>query len=931
MEFRFDANQEFQIAAVDSITGLLEGQPRTGLNMEFSLNGSFAAVPNRLDLGEVELLSNLKAVQQRNGISPDDELAFIEGTCQNGEGEKTVRFPNFSIEMETGTGKTYVYIRTMLELFSCYGLRKFIVVVPSVAIREGVLKTLQVTKKHFSEFYGNTPYRYYVYDSASLSQIRSFAESDGIEIMIMTIDSFNKALKEDGKGNVIHRPTDKLQGETPIHMVQAARPILILDEPQNMESEKSITALAALNPLFALRYSATHRNPYNIVYRLSPYEAYRQGLVKRIEVASVVQQDDANTPFLRLESITTEKMTIRARLAVHKLMKTGMVKEQSVTVKPGDSLAAITGRPEYSGFEIDEINPGEGFVRFVNDIEIADGEAIGTDKTDLFAEQIRYTVDEHLRRQKRYREAGIKVLSLFFIDKVENYIGENAIIRRLFDEAFNSLKTKYPEYAGLSAADVQGSYFAQKKRKGGSVEVLDSVSGKTEEDRAAYDLIMKDKERLLSFEEPVSFIFSHSALREGWDNPNVFQICTLNQTASEVKKRQEVGRGIRLCVDQSGNRLRDERFNILTVVANESYERFVESLQSNMKAEYQEQIENRYGKPVSKLTDDERKKVEEEYGQGILPPKPENARKRITTSPRQDLLDSPEFKELWSLISQKTRYAVKIDTEKLINDVVSELNTIEVRPPRIDITKARVQVDSENRFEFLQLSSARTVKDLAGKYALPNLADVMANIIEHSNPPVRLTRRTFLNIIRQLENKELALRNPQEFAQEAVRVIRAKLAEQLVNGIEYEKTGEYYQQSILEELPGWQDTLLTIKNKSVYEYVKCDSGVEERFAEALDKTLDYVKLFLKLPPKFLVPTPVGDYNPDWAIVAEDIDAHGESSEEPTLYLVRETKGDNWSEDSRTRERRKVDCGEKHFKGALGMNYKVVSSADELLP
>ncbi|HAH86009.1 MAG TPA: hypothetical protein DCL60_01405, partial [Armatimonadetes bacterium] len=399
--------------------------------------------------------------------------------------------------------------------------------------------------------------------------------------------------------------------------------------------------------------------------------------------------------------------------------------------------------------------PGEGFLRFINDIEIAEGEAIGTDKTDLFAEQIRYTVDEHLRRQKRYRGAGIKVLSLFFIDKVENYAGENALIRRLFDEAFDTLKVKYPEYAGLSAADVQGSYFAQKKRKGGNIEVLDSVSGKTEEDRAAYDLIMKDKERLLSFEEPVSFIFSHSALREGWDNPNVFQICTLNQTASEVKKRQEVGRGIRLCVDQSGNRLHDERFNILTVVANESYEHFVDSLQSNMDAEYREQIENRYGKSVSKLTDDERKKVEEEYGQGILPPRPENARKRITASPRRDLLESPEFKELWNRISRKTRYAVKLDTEKLVADVAKELNSMEVKPPRIDTAKARVQVDAENRFELLQLSAARTVKDLADKYALPNLVDVMTNIIEHSNPPVRLTRRTFLNIIRRLEDKEL--------------------------------------------------------------------------------------------------------------------------------------------------------------------------------
>jgi type III restriction enzyme len=718
MQFKFDANQDYQLEAISTVVDLFAGQPRIETELHFSPGASsFAAVPNRLDLDDKALLDNLYQVQNRNNITRDASLKRIKASIKvpvsdvYPEGEKDAAFDNFSMEMETGTGKTYVYLRTALELYQRYSYRKFIVVVPSVAIREGVLKTLQVTEKHFAEVYQNIPYRYYAYDSANLSQVRQFALSDSVEIMVMTLQAFiSKAAA------VIYKSTDRLQGETPVYLVQAGRPILILDEPQNMESEKSITALAALDPLFALRYSATHRNPYNLVYRLTPYDAYRNGLVKRIEVASVVKEGEGNQPYIRLVKVEAKKKTITASMIVHQLMKSGTITEQPVTVKPGDKLQEKTGREEYAGYEIEEINPGEQCVRFANNQELAVGSEIGADKDALFEAQIHYTIEQHFRRQQKLKAQGIKVLSLFFIDRVDNYAAADGMIKRLFNEAFNALKLVYPDWKDRSATEVQAAYFASHRTKSGELVLEDSKSGEAEKDTEAYDLIMKDKERLLSFEEPVSFIFSHSALREGWDNPNVFQICTLNQTSSEVKKRQEVGRGVRLAVDQQGERVRDEQTNVLTVVANESYERYVTSLQSEIAFEFQVEIESRYGKPIIDLTDEERAKIAEEYGEGILPPKPANARKPAVVHLRKEYMLRAEFKELWEKIKYKTKYAVKIDTKKLIEDVIKELDPSAITPLRIKVTKALVQVSDDNAFEALQMSGAKTVMSLAGHF-----------------------------------------------------------------------------------------------------------------------------------------------------------------------------------------------------------------------
>ena len=927
MQFKFDAHQQYQIDAIDAVVDLFEGQPRIEADLAFassygSAQASFAAVPNRLDLSEHELLANLRKVQARSGISPDPELRFISEQIATPAGSRECRFANSSIDMETGTGKTYVYLRTALELFRRYGLRKFIIVVPSIAIREGVIKTLQVTQRHFRELYENTPYRYTTYDSANLSQVRQFALSDSVELMVMTLASFNKA------SNVIHQSTDRLQGEMPIALIQTARPILILDEPQNMESEKSIAALASLNPLFALRYSATHRVPYNVVYRLTPFEAYRQRLVKHIEVASVVQAGETPQPYIRLAKIETRKRSLTARMVVHTLMKSGTVKESTITVRPGDSLEDKTGRIEYRGYDVDEINLGSGFVRFANEVELPLGQELGADREAIFEAQIRYTIRQHMRRQERIRSAGLKVLSLFFIDRVDNYALQDGVIRRLFDRAFDEIKQDFPNWRDRQSSDVQAAYFARRQTQGGDVVLLDSKTGEAERDRQAYELIMQDKERLLSFDEPVSFIFSHSALREGWDNPNVFQICTLNQTVSEMKKRQEVGRGVRLAVNQTGERVRDDRYNVLTVVANESYERFVTQLQSEVALEYHDEIEARYGKSIADLSEEERAAVAAEYGEGILAPKPADANHPAKATLRKERQLSPEFKELWERIKHKTRYAVTIDSEKLVQDVVAALAWEAIQPPRIAITKARVDVSSTNIFEAMQMSAAKSVRSLAGRYPLPNLVEIMENLMAHTTPPMCLTRRTLLEIIRQAPHPQAVVDSPSEFATVAVRIIKEMLAEQLVEGIRYERINAWYEMTQFDaEIESWTDYLVAAEH-ALYDNVPCDSDIERRFVEDLERR-DDVRLYVKLPGWFTVPTPIGEYNPDWAIVMENRDEHGESSAEPLLYLVRETKSTHALDQLRPDERRKILCGHSHFSVALGVDYRVVVAAKEL--
>jgi len=902
MELRFDAAQEHQIGAIESVARLFETQGRIEATMSFSRDAGFLASPNRLDVDEADLLKNLQGVQKSNGIPTNSTLACIEQEIDAPGGKKWVRFPNFSVEMETGTGKTYVYIRTALELNKRYGFRRFIIVVPSIAIKEGVLKTFQITQKHFRELYGNLPYTFYAYDSANLTQVRQFSSSPNVEFMVMTLDSFNKAMTQEGKGNVIRRSTDRLQGATPIHIVQASKPILILDEPQNMESEKSVAALAALNPLLALRYSATHRNPYNLVYRLSPAEAYRQGLVKKIEVASVLKESDVNLPYIRVDDVSSKKRTLTASLTVNKLMRGGTVKQAAVTVRPGDDLQKKTNLPEYERFVVDEINLNTQRVIFSSGTEIAVGGSQGADKEAIFEAQIRYTIEEHFRKQQRLRDREIKVLSLFFIDRVENYASTDGLIRRTFLKAFEELKKNYKDWRNSSANEVQTSYFAFTRRKGGRIDLEDSATGESQKDEAAYDLIMKNKERLLSFESKEAFIFSHSALREGWDNPNIFQICTLHQTTSEIRKRQEIGRGVRLAVDQTGKRIYDPQLNVLTVVANQSYEEYVRQLQQE---------------------------IVEDYGEGVeLPPRPANARKPVTIRLRKEYVLKPEFKELWGRIKRKTRYYVSIDTDRVIREAVAAVDQLEIKHPRIVVSKAELNIDDEGTFEAFQASSAKTFVDLAGRYPLPNLVEIMTYLLEHTTPPVRLSRKTLAEIFLNTKNKKAALDNPFEFASAVVRVLKEQLADHLVRGIQYEKINQWYEMSELKEtIDSWEDYVVPAE-RSIYDKVEWESEIEREFVKGLERMRE-VKMYVKLPSWFEIDTPVGKYNPDWAIVWEERDEHGDPTGKPLLYLVRETKSTTQLDKLRPDERRKINCGKKHFEDALGTSYKVVTSPTEL--
>ncbi len=909
MQFKFESSQQYQLDAISAVADLFEGQARTDAPQNLVLGEGVPVAGNRLDLDDAALLHNLQTVQIRGGLAPDGELQFIEGKIERKETrqkkiEIPVRFPNFSIEMETGTGKTYVYLRTALELFRRYGLRKFIIVVPSVAVREGVLTTLRQTDKHFALLFDNTPYKFSVYNSANLSSVSAFARSGNVEFLVMTIDSFSKV-----DLNVIYRDADRLQGETPLHLLQAARPILLLDEPQNMESEKRVAALAALNPLLALRYSATHRNSYNLVHRLSPFDAYRQDLVKRIEVASVLQDNDFNHAFVRVDGITSVKNTITARISLHQLLLDGTIKEKTHTFRPGANLREKANRPDYDGYVIEEINPGGGFVRFENNLELGIGSAHGVAKEQIFRAQIRYTIGEHLRKQNRLREKGIKVLSLFFIDRVANYRteeGQPGPLAQMFAEAFDEMKNEpnFKEFWGdKSAEDVQAAYFAQKRKSKEEIVFEDSINGKAKKDEAAYDLIMRDKEKLLSFDEPVAFLFSHSALREGWDNPNVFQICTLNQTTSDMKKRQEVGRGVRLARDAKGDLVREEKVNVLTVIANQSYQAYVETLQ--------EEIESEYG-PDAKA-----------------PPVTKATRDKAIARLRPDVELDSEFSDLWNDIKRKTRYTVHLDTEQLVKEVVAALDQIEISPPRVSATKALLEVKAEDEFLTQQLSNPKTVVDLSGGLPQTDLIATMLHLLEFTTPRMCLSRATLLQILKGIANLDAALANPQEFASKAVAEIKVKLAAHLIGGIQYHETGEWFDMTIFDgEVEGLKDKMIR-SPKGLYDYLVYDSQTECKFVEDLEKRKD-VRRYVKLPRLFLVPTPIGDYNPDWAVIADDTNEFGEETGRQ-LNLVRETKSTLAPGKLRPGEEQKIKCGKKHFTDALGVNFKKITQASELLP
>lgn len=991
MKLQFDPNQQYQIDAVNAVVDVFEAQPES--EPTFSVikiadsddlfaghERSELGVGNRLLLGADTLQKNLRVVQARNEIDVVDEDAPVEGwTVFDAPADAPRLCAHFSVEMETGTGKTYVYLRTIFELAKRYGFTKFVIVVPSVAIREGVLKNIEITKDHFKALFDNAGFEHFVYDAKRVNRLRQFATSRTIQIAIINIDAFRKnfaGTDDERKSNVIYKESDKLSGRQPIEFIQAARPIVIIDEPQSVDStDKAQEAIKALNPLCTLRYSATHRQPYNLVYRLDPVRAFELRLVKQIVVASATTDAVAPEAYVRVDSIE-HKPSIRAKLQILIDAAEGP-KPRSVMVKRGDHLFTRSGElAQYrDGYEVAEINaePGSEFIRFTGGHRLPIGGMLGGMRDDIWRAQIRHTVRRHLDKELQLHGRKIKVLSLFFVDRVANYREYDAQGRpspgkfaKAFEEELAALRDR-PEYRELAWLQqpldaLHNGYFASDKKR------FKDTRGDTQADDEVYNLIMKDKERLLSPDEPLRFIFTHSALREGWDNPNVFQICTLNEGRSAVRKRQEIGRGLRLPVDADGRRVFDDTINKLYVMANESYEQFARTLQS----EYEEDCGVTFGKVplaaiarLSRVVDDTEVPIGRDLAQVIQAALQEQgmlaADGRIGRAfdPRAkdfsltlpagleplvpaviDLLDSyqierhvrkdrdeernrlnkevylsSEFQALWDRIKPRTTYRVEFDTEQLVERAVHELkNMPKIAAAVISVTTGMLDV-KRGGVEASALAASQEQIDFSGR-ALP---DILAYLQEHTE----LTRSTIVRILIESGRLSEFFVNPQRFMDATAAILKGELHKLLVDGIKYERIhigeAEAEWEMTRFENPEMVDYLTSLQvNHSVYEYIPYDSEVERRFAQHLDKRAD-IRFFVKLPRWFAIDTPVGTYNPDWAIVKHD---------DQTLYLVRETKGTKDFLKLRTLEAEKVRCGQRHF-DALGVSFAVVTSSDDV--
>ena len=992
MKLHFEPNLDFQLQAIEAACDLFRGQEtcRTEFTVTMApecigalnlpASASDLGIGNRLTLLDDELFENLKAIQLRNGLRPSASLASGD----------------FTVEMETGTGKTYVYLRTVFELNKRYGFTKFVIVVPSVAIKEGVYKSLQITEEHFKGLYAGTPFDYFLYDSSNLGQVRNFATSPQIQVMIVTVGAINKK-----DVNNLYKDSEKTGGERPIDLIRATRPILIVDEPQSVDgglSGKGKEALGAMNPLCTLRYSATHVDKHHMVFRLDAVDAYERKLVKQIEVASATVEGAHNRAFVRLVSVGNQRGVISAKVELDVETASGVARRE-VVVHDGDDLEQTTRRALYRDCRVGEIRVQAGH-QFM-ELRVPGGEQYlrvaeawgDVDPLAVQREMIRRTIKEHLDKEKRLRPEGIKVLSLFFIDAVDRY--------RQYDKDGNPVKgpyatifeeeyrrfAKHPDYSSLfeevdlsrAAEEVHGGYFSIDKKKvgGKSVEVLKDTRGDTQADNETYTLIMRDKERLLSLNTPLKFIFSHSALREGWDNPNVFQICTLRDIQTERERRQSIGRGLRLCVNQDGQRVRGFDVNTLAVVATERYEEFAENLQK----EIEQDTGIRFGivephqfaaiavtagdgQQVPLGVEQSEALWEHLKGQGLIDAKgrvqdalrkalkdgtltvPEafapqldqvtevlrklagrleikNADERRQVRVRKEVFLSPEFKGLWDRIKHKTTYRVQFDNEKLIDDCIAAVRD---GPP---IAKARLQWRKAD-IAIGKAGVEATEREGASMVVL-NEADIeLPDVLTDLQDRTQLTRRSIQRILAGSGRLDDFRRNPQQFIELAAEAINRRKRLALVKGIKYQRLGDeqYFAQELFEqeELTGYLENMLKDAKKSVYEHVVFDSDTESTFADQLEKNVA-VKLYAKLPGWFKVPTPLGSYNPDWAVLVVQDGAE-------RLYFVVETKGSLIPDDLRHSERAKIECGRAHFE-ALGVGespagYLVARSLGNLL-
>ncbi len=1030
MKFNFKI-QQYQTDAVEAVVNVFNGQGLhknvkyirdtgevdTSVNTQMTFEGSISengfgddtGYKNELvELSDDQLLKNIHDLQKLNNIKLSPSLVKDLGKC------------SLDIEMETGTGKTYVYIKTMFELNKRYGWSKFIVVVPSIAIREGVKKSFEITSDHFMEHYGKKA-RFFIYNSSNLNQLDAFSSSSGINVMIINTQAFASSLKEDGKSKearIIYSKRDEFGSRRPIDVIKANRPIIILDEPQKMGGDVTQKALKNFNPLFSLNYSATHAKQHNLVYVLDALDAFNKRLVKKIEVKGFEVKNFRGTDqYLFLESIVLSRNKPPMARVEFEIGYNKSINRETRNLNVGDDLYHLSKQMEqYKGFMVSEIDPIRGAVTFTNGEVIYTGDVVGDiSEQDMRRIQIRETILSHFQKEEKLFNMGIKTLSLFFIDEVAKYrqyddngdevLGEYG---KMFEQEYTDIlntyisleDTSYQKYLKTVCSDVSAvhkGYFSIDKKTGRSIDSQLKRGSEFSDDISAYDLILKNKERLLSFDEPTRFIFSHSALREGWDNPNVFQICTLKHSDSQTAKRQEVGRGLRLCVNQSGNRMDAETcgetvhdINMLTVIASESYKNFVTDLQSDIKtvlydrplaatSEYfkgkfvnvggvQTEIDmktanniefyliaNGYVDMDRKVTDkyrsdlnagtlaalpaeiapmseDVHKLVQAVFDESILKDMFANGHEtKVKDNPLNDNFFKKEFQTLWNYINHKYAYTVDFDSEELITKSIAHINEkLFVSKLQYTATIGR-QKDTINEHEIDRGDSFGSVKTRTQNLDHAQSSKIKYDLVGKVAEGTVLTRRTVARILKGLDVDKLYMfkNNPEEFISKVIKLIKEQKATMIVEHISYDEIDGNYDSTIFTAEKSSQSFDKAFRaEKAIQDYVFTDGSaeqsVERRFAQELDSAQE-VCVYAKLPKGFAIPTPVGNYSPDWAI------AFNEGSVKH-IYFVAETKGTMDSLNLRPIEQAKISCAKKLFNeiSTYNVRYHDVESYQKLL-
>ena len=1014
MKFNFKI-QQYQTDAVDAVVRVFQGQgfhDRIGYirdcgRVQAEPHQGTLGIPDEgadgidplddtgyrneaVELSDEQLLHNIQTLQSQNNIRLSTSLVKGLGRC------------SLDVEMETGTGKTYVYIKTMFELNRKYGWSKFIVVVPSIAIREGVKKSFEITADHFMEHYGKKA-RFFIYNSSNLNQLDNFSSSSGINVMIINTQAFASSLKEDGRSKearIIYSKRDEFASRRPIDVIKANRPIVILDEPQKMGGDVTQKALKNFNPLFALNYSATHIQQHNLVYVLDALDAFNKRLVKKIEVKGFEVKNFRGTDsYLFLERIVlSSKKPPMAKIELEIGYSKSINRETRILGVGDDLYFASQEMEQYKGYTISEIDPLRDTVTFTNGEVIKAGDVVGdVSEKDMRRIQIRETILSHFEKEEKLFDRGIKCLSLFFIDEVAKYrrydengeevLGEYGAMfeqeyRAILNDYVTLFDTPYQRYLKSTCSDagrVHRGYFSIDKKTGRSVDSPLKRGSAFSDDISAYDLILKNKERLLSFEEPTRFIFSHSALREGWDNPNVFQICTLKHSDSNTAKRQEVGRGLRLCVNQDGTRMDVQscgdsvhEINTLTVIASESYKTFVADLQSDIKTVLydrptvatSEYFKGKYVKvdDVPTLIDDEKanaiefyliqngyvdmnRKVTDKYRQAVrdgtvveLPKelKPmadgihaliqavyddgvlremfsDGHETKVKENPLNENFAKKEFQALWREINHKYAYTVEFDSAELIRKAIAHIDAkLFVSELRYTTTIGRQKTEmNEHEIERGESFTGEKTRTQTLRHA--ETSQVRYDLIGKIAEGTVLTRRTVSAILQGIRMDKLALfkSNPEEFIAKVVRLVNEQKATMVVEHVSYNAMeGEYDSAIFTAERTMQRFDRVFLAKKAVQDYVftdgTADKSIERKFAEDLDAA-DEVCVYAKLPRAFQIPTPVGNYSPDWAIAFyEGTVKH--------IFFVAETKGSMDSLELRPIEQEKIACAKKLFRG-----------------